>query len=77
MNEEKFITIFKWTGSALGMVYALLIASNTGHEILAFALLLTSSILFAAWAIIDRKWAFLALQLFYAVSAIIGFVRWG
>ncbi len=77
MNRQKLITIFEWIGSVLGMVYALLIASNTGHELLAFALLLTSAILFAAWAIIDKKWAFLALQVFYAVSAIIGFVRWG
>jgi hypothetical protein len=77
MSKAHLITTFEWTGSALGIVYALLIASNTGNEMMAFMLLLLSAGLFAAWAIIDRRWAFLALQLFYAGSAIIGFIRWG
>ena len=59
------------------VAYALLIASNTGNEILGFGLLLVSAGLFAAWAVIDRRWAFLSLQFFYAASAIIGLVRWG
>lgn len=76
MNRRVWITVFEWLGSALGIIYAILIASNTGNEILAFALLLTSATLFSGWAVIDRKWAFLALQVFYAGSAILGFVRW-
>jgi len=59
------------------MVYALLIASNTDNEVLGFSLLLVSAILFAAWAVIDKRWTFLLLQVFYATSAIIGLVRWG
>ena len=58
------------------MAYALLIASNTGYEVLGFSLLLISSGLFAAWAYIDRRWTFLALQFFYAASGLIGLVRW-
>lgn len=58
------------------MAYALLIASNTGAELFGFALLLLSSGLFAAWAVIDRRWTFLLLQGFYAASAIIGLIRW-
>lgn len=76
MQGRTWTTVFEWLGSALGILYALLIASNTGNEILAFALLLTSATLFSGWAIIDKRWAFLALQLFYAGSAIIGFIRW-
>jgi hypothetical protein len=76
MRKAYLITFFEWTGSALGIVYALLIASNTGNEIFAFVLLLVSASLFAAWAVIDRRWAFLALQIFYAGSAILGFIRW-
>ena len=76
MRKASLITFFEWTGSALGIVYALLIASNTGNEILAFVLLLVSASLFAAWAAIDRRWAFLSLQMFYAGSAILGFIRW-
>ncbi len=76
MQTRTWTTIFEWLGSGLGILYALLIASNTGNEILAFALLLTSATLFSGWAIIDRRWAFFGLQLFYAGSAIIGFIRW-
>lgn len=77
MQSRTWTTIFEWLGSALGILYALLIASNTGNEILAFVLLLTSATLFSGWAIIDKRWAFFTLQLFYAGSAIIGFIRWG
>ena len=77
MNKRRLITIFEVTGSALAIIYALLIASNTGNELLGFSLLLVSALLFAAWAVIDKRWAFLALQFFYATSAIIGLVRWG
>ena len=75
-KRNKLTTIFEVVGSALAMIYALLIASNTGNELLGFSLLLASAIFFAAWAIIDRRWAFLSLQFFYAVSAIIGLIRW-
>ncbi|MGI9423826.1 MAG: hypothetical protein ACR2PA_11575 [Hyphomicrobiaceae bacterium] len=77
MQRRSLIPAFEITGSALAIVYALLIASNTGHEVFGFTLLLISSGLFAAWAILDQRWAFLALQFFYAASAIIGLIRWG
>ena len=77
MTTQKLIPFFEVSGSALAIVYALLLASNTGNEILGFSLLLISSGLFAAWALIDRRWAFLSLQFFYAASSIIGLVRWG
>lgn len=76
-KRKRMITFFEVTGSVLAMVYALLIASNTGNEILGFSLLLLSAGLFAAWAVLDKRWAFFALQFFYAASAIIGLVRWG
>ncbi|GGA05409.1 hypothetical protein [Neptunicoccus cionae] len=76
MSKQHWITIFEVGGSVLAMVYALLIASNTGNELLGFSLLLVSALLFAAWGYIDRRWAFFALQFFYAASAIIGLVRW-
>jgi hypothetical protein len=76
MTNSKRTTYFEVTGSALAIVYALLVASNTGNELLGFSLLLVSSGLFTAWAVIDRRWAFLSLQFFYAVSAVIGLIRW-
>lgn len=57
------------------MFYAILIASNTGSEMVAFVLLLLSGGLFAAWAIIDKRWAFLVLQIFYTGWALFGLVR--
>ena len=76
MTKSKWITIFEVSGSVLAMAYALLIASNTGNEILGFSLLLISALLFGAWGFIDKRWAFFALQFFYAASAIIGIFRW-
>jgi hypothetical protein len=76
LTKSKLITIFETTGSALAITYAMLIASNTGNEILGFSLLLVSALLFAGWAVIDKRWAFLLLQFFYIASAIIGLIRW-
>ncbi len=75
-SHRRLTTTFEITGSVLAMAYALLIASNIGAELLGFGLLLVSSGLFAAWAMIDRRWTFLLLQGFYATSAIIGLIRW-
>lgn len=77
MDDRKLTTILETVGSALAIAYALLIASNTGNEILGFSLLLASALLFAGWAFVDKRWAFLLLQFFYATSAIIGLIRWG
>ena len=65
MDNRKLTSVFEITGSVSAMVYAVLIASNTGNEILGFSLLLLSACLFAAWAVIDKRWTFLLLQLFY------------
>ena len=77
MNTKKVISVCEFSGSILAMAYALLIASNTGNEILGFSLLLISALLFGAWGYLDKRWAFFALQFFYAASAIIGLIRWG
>jgi len=76
LTKERLITVFETIGSLLAIAYAMLIASNTGSEILGFSLLLVSAVLFAGWAVIDRRWAFLVLQFFYIASAIIGLIRW-
>ncbi|MCC6941704.1 MAG: hypothetical protein IT551_08880 [Novosphingobium sp.] len=76
MENRKLTTLFEISGSVLAMAYALLIASNTGNELTGFTLLLISSALFAAWALIDKRWTFLLLQGFYASSSVIGLIRW-
>ena len=77
MENRRLTTLFEITGSVSAMVYAVLIASNTGNEMLGFSLLLLSASLFAAWAVLDRRWTFLLLQAFYGGSAILGLIRWG
>ncbi|MGR3617794.1 MAG: hypothetical protein ACU0BB_17395 [Paracoccaceae bacterium] len=75
--KYRLTVLFEIFGSVLAMAYPLLIASNTGFEVIGFSLLLISSALFAGWALIDRRWTFLLLQLFYSASAVIGLIRWG
>lgn len=75
-DRRKLTSVFEIIGSLLAMVYAMSIALNIGAEMLGFSLLLVSSGLFAAWAILDRRWTFLLLQAFYVTSAIIGLIRW-
>jgi hypothetical protein len=77
MKAPKLTNFFEITGSVLAIAYALLLASNTGNEILGVLYFLISSGLFAAWTFIDRRWAFLCLQFFYTVSALVGLIRWG
>ena len=57
MNRRTLTSIFEITGSTSH--YALLIASNTDNEV-RFSLLLVSAILFAAWAVIDKRWTAVA-----------------
>lgn len=75
-DRRKLTSVFEIIGSVLAMIYAMSIALNIGAEMLGFSLLLVSSGLFAGWAILDRRWTFLLLQVFYSTSAIIGLIRW-
>jgi len=76
MQKQKIVTFCEIAGSILAVAYTILIASNTDSETIAFSLLLIGTIPFGVWALIDRKWAFLVLQIFYAGSAVFGFIRW-
>ncbi|NKB53805.1 MAG: hypothetical protein GKR97_16580 [Rhizobiaceae bacterium] len=75
VKRRQLTSVFEIGGSTLGIFYAFLIASNTGYELASFTMLLLSACLFAGWAIIDHRWSFLLLQLFYAATAMIGLVR--
>jgi nicotinamide riboside transporter PnuC len=66
----------EWLGVLTAIAYSLLVASNTGHEVLGFSLLLVSSVAIAWWALISKHHGMLLLQFFYAAAAIIGVVRW-
>ncbi len=75
-KKEKLVKFFEIVGSLLAMVYSILIASNSGNEIVGFTLLLLSALLFAGWGAIEKRWSFLLLQIFYIISAIVGLSRW-
>ena len=76
VNRKLLVTVFEWLGSGLAILFALLNASNTGNEVLGFTLLFVSAALFAGWAVIDRRWAFLVLQFFYMGAAVFGVFSW-
>ena len=76
MSKTTVVKICETFGSLIAIVYALLIASNTGNEVLGFSLLLVSAVAFAVWAVLDSRWAFLVLQAFYIGTAILGIWRW-
>jgi len=75
-DHRKLTSLFEVIGSILAMVCAISIAMNIGAEMLGFSLLLVSSALFSGWTIVDRRWTFLVLQVFYTASAIIWLIRW-
>jgi high-affinity Fe2+/Pb2+ permease len=54
----------------------MLVASNTGNEVLGFALLLISAVVIGAWAFLCRHFGILLLQFFYASAGIFGVLRW-
>ena len=76
IQRRKLTSVLEISGSVLGIFYALLIASNTGLELMGFFLLLLSACLFAGWAIVDRRWAFLLLQCCFMATALLGLISW-
>lgn len=66
----------EWFGVVSAIAYALLVASNTGFEVLGFLLLLLSAIAIGLWAYLGRHYGMLLLQFFYATAGIIGILRW-
>ena len=67
---------FEWFGVVTAIIYSLLVASNTGYEVLGFSLLLISAISIGVWAVLCKHWGILLLQFFYATAGIIGVIRW-
>ena len=68
--------IFEWIGVLLAIIYSLLISFNIGAEFIGFSLLLISAILIALWSFFGKHKGILILQLFYAIAALIGMIRW-
>ena len=73
INSSKLL---EWGGVSTAILYSLLIALNINLEFLGFSLLLISAILIGFWSFFGNHKGLLVLQLFYAISAIIGMFRW-
>jgi hypothetical protein len=68
--------IMEWGGVFTAILYSLLLALNIQLEFIGFLLLLLSSFLIGLWSILGKHRGILILQLFYAIAAIIGMIRW-
>ena len=68
--------LLEWFGVLTAIAYSILVASNTGNEVLGFSLLFISAIAIGVWAYLCRHYGILMLQFFYASAGIIGILRW-
>jgi len=77
MNKNNLIIkLLEWFGVITAIIYSLLVASNTGYEVLGFTLLFISALAIGAWALLCKHYGILLLQFFYASAGIIGVWRW-
>ncbi|MDA9639520.1 hypothetical protein N9E91_00845 [Alphaproteobacteria bacterium] len=74
--KEFFKTPLEWFGVITAIIYSLLVASNTGYEVLGFSLLFISAVAIGIWALLCKHYGILLLQFFYATAGIIGVWRW-
>ena len=77
MNKQNVIKkILEWFGVITAIIYSLLVASNTGYEVLEFTLLFISALAIGLWTLLCKHYGILLLQFFYASAGIIGVWRW-
>ena len=73
MTKEKSL---EWFGVLTAIAYSILVASNTGYEVLGFTLLFISAISIGVWALSFKHYGILLLQFFYATAGLMGVIRW-
>ena len=76
LKQEVLKKALEWSGVITAIVYSLLVASNTGYEVLGFTLLIISALAIGLWALLCKHYGILLLQFFYASAGIIGVWRW-
>ena len=76
LKQEVLKKALEWSGVITAIVYSLLVASNTGYEVLGFTLLLISALAIGLWALLCKHYGILLLQFLYASAGIIGVWRW-
>ena len=75
-QSSSFPIILEWGGAITAILYSMLVALNIGAEFIGFSLLLLSAILLSFWSLQGNHKGILLLNLFYALAAIIGIIRW-
>ncbi|MEM6478776.1 MAG: hypothetical protein AAF647_06990 [Pseudomonadota bacterium] len=74
--RDKIARALEWFGVVTAIFYSLLVASNTGYEVLGFSLLFISALAIGAWAWLGGHRGILLLQAFYASAGLFGVWRW-
>ena len=69
-------TALEWGGAILSIAYSVLIASNTGFEVMSFAFFLLAALLLFTLAIRKRMWGWTTMQSFYIVTGAYGIWSW-
>ena len=70
------IRSLEWFGVITAIFYSMLVASNTGNEVLGFTLLFASAIAIGLWAFFCKHYGILMLQFFYGAAGVVGVLRW-
>jgi len=76
VDKKYFKNALEWFGSYNCHSLFIIVASNTGHEVIGFTLLFISAIAIGFWAFLCRHHGIFLLQYFYATTGIISVVRW-
>lgn len=68
--------ILEWGGAILSIAYSLLIASNSGYEVLSFVFFLLAALLLFTLAVRKRMWGWTTMQTFYIATGAYGVYAW-
>ena len=62
MNKNNLITkLLEWFGVITAIIYSLLVASNTGYEVLGFTLLFISALVIGVWPLLYKHYRIILL----------------
>ena len=73
---KDFNKVLEWGGAILSIAYSLLIASNTGFEVLSFIFFLAAALLLFTLAMRKRMWGWTTMQAFYIATGAYGIFAW-
>jgi hypothetical protein len=66
----------EWFGVVTAIIYSMLVASNTGYEVIGFTLLFISALAIGLWLFFVSITGYCFYSFFYASAGVIGVWRW-